>query len=33
MYLAEVHPEERSVRLWRCPLCSVARSNTEVTAA
>ena len=33
MYLAEVRPQERSLRLWRCPLCSAARANTEVTAA
>lgn len=24
MYLGEVRPQERSFRLWRCPLCKIA---------
>jgi hypothetical protein len=29
MYLAEVRPEKRSFRLWKCPLCSATRTNEE----
>ena len=29
MYLAEVRPERRSFRLWKCPECNASRSNEE----
>ena len=29
MYLAEVRPERRSFRLWKCPECSASRTNEE----
>ena len=29
MYLAEVKPESRSFRLWRCPQCDATRTNEE----
>ena len=29
MYLAEVDPERRSFRLWKCPECSLSCSNDE----
>jgi transposase-like protein len=29
MYLAEVRPEKRSFRLWKCPKCNASRTNEE----
>jgi hypothetical protein len=29
MYLAEVRPERRSFRLWKCPECNTTRTNEE----
>jgi hypothetical protein len=29
MYLAEVMPERRSFRLWKCPECCGSRTNEE----
>ena len=29
MYLAEINPEKRAFRLWRCPLCDSIRTNEE----
>jgi hypothetical protein len=29
MYLAEVMPERRSFRLWKCPRCNLSRINNE----
>lgn len=29
MYLAEINPEKRDARLWRCPRCNASRSNEE----
>lgn len=29
MYLAEVRPEQRSFRLWRCPECGASHSHQE----
>jgi hypothetical protein len=29
MYLAEIHPEKRSFRLWTCPQCGARRTNEE----
>lgn len=29
MYLAEVRPEQRSFRLWRCPECNASHSPQE----
>ena len=29
MYLAEVRPEQRSFRLWRCPECDTSYTNQE----
>lgn len=29
MYLAEVRPETRSFRLWKCPECDASRTNEE----
>jgi hypothetical protein len=29
MYLAEVRPERKSFRLWKCPECNVIRTNGE----
>jgi len=29
MYLAEVRPERRSFRLWKCPECNTSRTNEE----
>jgi hypothetical protein len=31
MYLAEVMPEKRSFRLWRCPECNTSRTNEETS--
>ena len=30
MYLAEVRPERKSFRLWKCPQCNTSRSNEEI---
>lgn len=32
MYLGEIRPEERSFRLWRCPLCSTTSTNNHALA-
>jgi len=29
MYLAEINPEKRAFRLWRCPKCDSSRTNEE----
>ncbi len=29
MYLAEVRPEKKSFRLWKCPECNAIRTNGE----
>jgi hypothetical protein len=29
MYLAEVRPDRKSFRLWKCPECSEMRTNGE----
>ena len=29
MYLAEVTPERRSFRLWKCPECNLSRINED----
>ena len=29
MYLAEVLPERRTFRLWKCPKCNASRTNGE----
>jgi hypothetical protein len=29
MYLAEVNPQKRSFRLWRCPRCDGSRTNEQ----
>ena len=31
MYLAEVMPEKRSFRLWKCPECNRSRTNEETS--
>jgi hypothetical protein len=31
MYLAEVDPEIRSVRVWKCPGCNESRTNEETS--
>ena len=33
MYLAQVRPEKRSFRLWRCPECSEVRTTGEFSPA
>jgi hypothetical protein len=33
MYLAEIDPEKRSFRLWRCPVCDLTLTNEEGLAA
>jgi hypothetical protein len=33
MYLAEVRPEQRSYRLWRCPECGKGLTNQELSQA
>jgi len=30
MYLAEVRPEKKSFRLWKCPQCDAIRTNGEI---
>ena len=32
MYLAEVIPQRRSFRLWKCPQCNGRRTNDEETS-
>jgi hypothetical protein len=32
MYLAEVRPERRSFRLWKCPECNASRTQRRVFA-
>jgi hypothetical protein len=32
MYLAEVSPQRRSFRLWKCPLCNLSYINDEETS-
>ena len=29
MYLAEINPEKRGFRLWKCPQCGARRTNEE----
>jgi len=31
MYLAEVMPQRRSFRLWKCPECNGTRTNKETS--
>jgi hypothetical protein len=33
MYLAEVRPERKNFRLWKCPKCNTSRSNQEISRA
>jgi hypothetical protein len=33
MYLAEVRPQQRNYRLWRCPECNLSRTNEELSRA
>jgi hypothetical protein len=33
MYLAQTNPDNRSFRLWKCPLCGMSRTNREVLKA
>ena len=33
MYLAEVNPENKSFRLWRCPQCDESQANEEGATA
>ena len=33
MYLAEVRPERKSFRLWKCPECDAIRTNGEFSDA
>jgi len=32
MYLAEVRPERKSFRLWKCPECDAIRTNGEISS-
>ncbi len=32
MYLAEVPPEKKSFRLWKCPECDAVRTNGEISS-
>ena len=32
MYLAEVRPEKKSFRLWKCPECDATRTNGEISS-
>jgi hypothetical protein len=32
MYLAEVRPEKKSFRLWKCPECDAVRTNGEISS-
>jgi len=31
MYLAEVLPEKKSFRLWKCPKCEARQTNEEIS--
>jgi len=31
-YLAEVRPEKKSFRLWKCPECDAIRTNGEISS-
>jgi hypothetical protein len=31
MYLAEVRPERKDFRLWKCPRCNTSRSNQQIS--
>jgi hypothetical protein len=31
MYLAEVRPERKSFRQWKCPKCNTSRGNQEIS--
>lgn len=33
IYLEEVRPQERSFRLWRCPLCKAASTSGQLFVA
>ena len=33
MYLAEIRPQERSFRLWRCPLCKTTSTSGQILVA
>lgn len=33
MYLGEVRPQERSFRLWKCPLCTATSTSPALAAA
>ncbi len=33
MYLAEVRPERKNFRLWKCPECNTIRTNGELSDA
>jgi hypothetical protein len=33
MYLAELRPERKSFRLWKCPECNTIRTNEELSDA
>ncbi len=32
MYLAEVRPERKSFRLWKCPECDAIHTNGEISS-
>jgi len=32
MYLAEVRPEKKSFRLWKCAECDAIRTNREISS-
>ncbi len=32
MYLAEVRPETKSFRLWKCPECDAIHTNREISS-
>ncbi len=32
MYLAEVRPDRKSFRLWKCPECDAIRTNGEISS-
>ncbi len=32
MYLAEVRPEKKSFRLWKCPECDATHTNGEISS-
>jgi hypothetical protein len=33
MYLAEVRPERKGFRLWKCPECNAIRTNGEFSSS